>query len=112
MQVSCGSIEEFLVNLEGVDVHRKTVHFSTISRPAQQPNRFDIVVQASAVVEYLDGSSISQFLLEAGEACGRDLREVGDADDAGSRKAAELRERVKGVCDLRGWRVMPGIIGV
>ncbi len=115
MRVTCRATHEFVENLiaamqSGESVLRKTVHVDTTRQPLGGSKResmaFDVVFQASAVLELPDGG---EYILEAGEDCGRDLLD-GEEELNGTERAAELRGLVRGCCEANGLSVRPGLI--
>ena len=78
---------------------------SIVRRPHDNGVRFEIILQASAILTYNDGG---EGLLEVGVGCGPDLE---DAEDfPGTEQAKKLESQITEFTDKRGWRVLPGII--
>lgn len=118
MRITCHSIDEFIISLDqGVDrnkgegLYQNTIRVSVVRRPVDGTVRdavkFDVVIQASTVVELPDES---QYLLEFGQNCGRDYEDA-TQEKTGSDNAEEIRGRIVRYAQERGWRVLPGIIG-
>jgi len=113
MRVACNTIEEFLENLKSVEpssVYGKVVYVSVNRRPLDatdknKATRLQVSLQASVVIDLDDG----QYLLEAGEDCGKDYRD-GGGDNAGSDLAAELKDQIKNYCESTGLVVRPGVV--
>lgn len=114
MTVTCLNIDEFIANLENEHkLFQDVVRVSIGRRPVgpeneQKAYRFDVVLQASAVV-YVDEDQ-GQFLLQVGVDCGRDYEDA-DAERPGTAIAKGLFNRIEQYVKERGWRVLPGIIG-
>ena len=112
MRIKCDSVEAFKENMTAT-VHRNTVHVnrSLVSRttdPVTLSHSVEVMFQASAVVQYDDGS---EALVECGVSCGVDLR-TADGDDEGSRRWDELYNDIVGFCSDRGLTVKPGVLDI
>jgi hypothetical protein len=110
MRITTDSIDRFLQCLDDArHIWCDTVRLNIGERPLDAQKdcvRFEIVVQASAIVRVSDEES---YLLEGGEICGVDYRDA-TQETTGSVKAAELEERVRTAAAARGWKVLPGLI--
>lgn len=115
MRVSCESFNDFMANLEAVnkaDVYGKVIYFSLNRHPVDDPSRlkatrFDVVVQASCVINVDFGDS--QYLLQFGEHVGFD-RVAAGGNIEGSEAAKKIKDRLVLFCGERGIKVMPGMV--
>jgi len=115
MRVACHTIDDFLANLKEEPPERVlggVVYLSTTKNPIdgdrQKAVKWRVDFQASAVLSLKDGG---EYLLEAGEHCGTDYKDVSQ-EYIGSERADELRRDVVRVCGERGLTVRPGVVGV
>lgn len=114
MRVTCGTVQEWLENLEHygrgavfghcvwVDVSRRGIDTSDLRHCVKMA----VAVQATAVVE-LGGEG--QMLLMVGEDCGMDYRDVSQELE-GSLRAESLVQQIRKWCgsDIK---VLPGTVG-
>ena len=111
MRVVCQSVEEFVADLSAAgDLFQNVVRFSVLRHPVggnrREAVRFDVVVQASAVVNV---NAEEQYLLEVGEDCGTDYLDSSQ-ELKGSERAEVLRREITAFCGLHGWTVRSGMI--
>lgn len=111
MRVTCHNLDEFLENLEPQRVLLDTIWASRTETPLNGKNRFDatsfrIGLQVSAVVEMEDGG---QYILEAGEDCGKDLRDSQPELD-GTATFKALKAKLVDFCERRSWTIKPGMV--
>ena len=114
MRVDCNGFDELFEALDvATKVFEDALRVSTIRRPLDgkvyDATKVQVVVQASTVV--LCEGDESQYLLEAGEICGIDYNDE-TQEKEGSKRAMELRAQLKAYADKRGWRILPGVIGI
>jgi len=112
MQVECHSIVDFLANLQGEKIHRKTVfvnrtEISLTDKFARESSSVEVIIQASAIIQFADGDS----LVMCGELCGID-RKTGDGGLEGTPRFEKLLERLEMFCIDNGLTVKPGILGI
>lgn len=112
MRVACQTVDEFIECLKAdPNVFQDTVRVTIARRPLNGDRRdatsFEVVFQASAVVEV---DAESQYLLEVGIACGKDRSDAGGEELEGSEVAAALKEQVQAYCNERQFRLLPGLI--
>jgi len=112
MRITCRNMDEFLMNLKGVSVYRKSVHFDRTSKPMGDKHQkdatsFEVYLQASAVIEFEDGEG--QALLQHGEYCGID-RHTGDGGLEGSDNQTELIQQLEEYCEKNDLVLRPGLI--
>lgn len=111
MRIECYTISDFIINLEtyvksmGGKVFNKTVYWS-FSRRSISTLMYNVIVQASAVIELED---TSQFILEAGQDCGEDNEAV-NGIKSGSILAASMKNNLRDVCSVIGVILLPGHI--
>lgn len=114
MRVTCEDLDSFLENLRlepPSHVLQQAVRVSISHRPLDSSDKhkavkFDVVIQASAVVSLENGG---EYLLDYGENCGIDYRDVSN-ELTGSLRANALRGKLVECCDDLGLRVRPGIV--
>ena len=110
MKVTCNSIGEFIENLcLEESIYRKTVYVSLKEQPLdleREPVRFDVIIQATTIVETEDGG---QYIIEAGESCGTDYRDATN-ELKGTKKRKQLFEKLCEVCEEQGLSIRPGIV--
>lgn len=114
MRITTANLVDFFVALNAEEKVFQDVIRLSISRQKHDPSgkspgmKFLVVLQVSALVECGDGS---QYLLECGQDCGKDYNEAVPVTD-GSDQAQALRAEVVSYAAGRGWRVLPGVIGI
>lgn len=113
MRVICQTVDEFLECLEQEkDILQNTVRVSISERPidkgARDSIKYEIVLQASAVVNIEEGS---QYLLEYAKDCGIDVRDADPSLDA-SYRAKAIKEKIKKFAEAKALKVMPGFIQI
>ena len=112
MRVTCETITEFLECLDAdPNVFQNCIRISTIRKPLDgktrfEADKFEVIFQASAVV-FADETS--QYLLEVGLSCGRDL-ETADGHKNGSQLALEYKATIKRYAEYKALKVLPGMI--
>ena len=113
MRVVCDTIADFIKNLEietPAHIYRGVVHSTVSSRPVDGDKRsavkFDVTIQASAVIELPNGD---QFILEVGELCGTDYRD-NTQELNGTIRANELSGLLRVFCESNGVSLRPVII--
>ena len=112
MRVVCASVEEFLKCLESEKtLLQDAVRISIFRNPMDGKNqrdatKFKIILQASAVVNI---DEESQYLLEVGKDCGRDIEDA-EPTKEGTELATALKDQIEAFVVKRGWRVLPGTI--
>ncbi len=111
MRITCHSVADFLVVLEGEKVYQKTIYVNKTKRPLngntpRDATSFEVVFQASAVIDYSDGG---QALVECGEICGIDRESDGGEWD-GSEAEASLRDSIQKFCKEQNLTMKPGIL--
>jgi hypothetical protein len=105
-------LDEFLEALSSVDrIYQDTIRYSRIFRKdATNPNRRQVVVQISTLVQVYLGEEIdSEYILEVGISCGRDIVDS-DPELLGSEKARQIKEQLIDIAESRRWKVLPGIL--
>jgi len=108
MRVTCGTIGEFLTNIQAEGASRvfdKTVRVSRVE---------DVLDECKSKIRFMVSAVINvgedgQYLLEAGEYCGVDYKD-GELDLKGSEQASRLRTAVMDFCEGKGLRVLPGVV--
>ena len=114
MRVTCHSLEEFIECLKEEDnLLQGVVRVSIVRRPLNEKNPreasiFAVSLQASAVV-IID--SDSQYLLDVGIDCGVDY-EDSTQEKNGTEKADGMKDLLRVYAESRGWKVLPGVIGI
>ncbi len=113
MRVTCQTIDEFIQTLESEgneNIFRATIRVNSIRRPVDGTKHdcsaFDCLIQASAIV---DMGEEGQYLLEAGEECGRDYVDASQEFE-GSTIMKELRDKISMFCTFNKLRLLPGLI--
>ncbi len=111
MRITNQSVDEFLESLQDVELVfdgtvRISINKNAVEGQGRTPVKFDVVIQVATVVVIDEESS---YLLEAGEMCGIDYEDSSE-ERGGSKRAVELKERVKAFAASKGWRTLPGII--
>lgn len=113
MRVICTTLDDFIANLRMEPpsaVLQQAVRASVSSRPLdgdkQKAVKFNVVFQASAVVNLDDGG---QYLLDYGEDCGIDYRDSSQ-EFVGTQRANELKIKLTEFCDDQGLKIRPGVI--
>ena len=104
MRIACQHISDFVSHLKE-DVYLGAVFVDVATVPLSEVTE-EINFQASAILNYGDGG---QALLQAGEACGRNVR-TANGEMAGSIRAAELRAMLEAACAERVLEIRPGIL--
>ena len=110
MRVTCETINEFIQCLASeTKVFGDTVRVSIIRNPIDGTKReavkFSVHIKASVVVS----SGDSEYLLEAGQACGMDYEDASQERD-GSKRAEFLKNEIKEFASSKNWKVLPGVI--
>ena len=113
MRIECTGLEAFLLNLDGQDVYTKAVHVDRSLRPLNgrtpaEATSHEVIFQASAIVDYEDGG---QCLVQCGEICGVDRATDGGVTE-GTGAWTRLYNHLSQFCKDRGWRLLPGVIGI
>ncbi len=108
MRIKCDTIDGFLKNLDGADVHRKTVHYNRSQRDVGEVS-VEIWYQVSAVVRFEEDDG--EALVEAGMLCGID-RDADDGGTDGTREQERLHNQVLAYCVLNDLKPMPGILDI
>ena len=111
MKVSCVSIAEFIEVLKDEekiyrDIIRVSINRTGVDKPGRDATKFQVGILATTLVQVGEDE---EYLLEAGEICGRDL-ESEDTDNSGSKRASQLKMKIVEFADTRNWKVKPGII--
>lgn len=124
MRVTCETVDEFIECLRAEcqahsTIFQDTIRVSICRRPidksAREALKFEVVLQASAVVVV---DQESQYLLEVGEYCGKDYADD-PPNDEGTQKAKALKEKIEDFA--KGWwrqefdsgaslKILPGMI--
>ena len=111
MKVTCSTVSELIENLKlepTAVVHGGAIYVSRVRAATvagKNPMVFAIDVQVTCVVVKADGS---EYLLAAGESCGKDFLD-GSPGLAGSYRANQVTEELRQYCIERGWTVRPGV---
>ncbi len=130
MRVTCQTVEEFLSDIraqiegngekcqareedgcivysEAADcVLQRAIRISVFRRPSDDGVKFDIVLQASAILALAGGG---EYLLQLGVNCGTDYEDVSQEKE-GSDKVAELKKEIEVFCEAMGLTIRPGMI--
>lgn len=111
MRVTCGTVDEFVANLESLkpeELYRRTVWVAVDKRVTvgtrHEPHAEEVAMWAGCVVTDENGEG---YLLEVGVDCGVD-RLTGGGDLGGSDRAEELKGVVRVFSEKRGWAVRCG----
>lgn len=114
MRVVCPSVEDFIANLGAAQsLFQDTIWCSIIRRPSPDAKnkleavKFDVVLQASAVVVFDEDESSA--LIETGIECGRDYTDA-DAEDVGTQEALRLKGLLQDYAEQRNAKILPGVI--
>jgi len=114
MRIQCNRVGDFIANLTGQSIHRKTVFINVTKRslteqPVREATSVEVFLQLSAVIQYPgdDGDA----LVESGESCGVD-RSTADGELDGSRCCDEQCHLLEQFCDQAGLTIKPGILGI
>jgi hypothetical protein len=111
MRVTCERIEDFIFNLDAEpNIAQNVVRVTVSKRPMDGENkreasRFEVVLQASAVVNIDEG----QYLLELGEWCGIDYMDQ-EQEWKGSETADLKYDALRACCNRKGLTIRPGVI--
>jgi hypothetical protein len=106
MRIECHSIADFMENLVAIgSVFQNIVYWNYYRRPITNI-KYLVVVQASTVADLKEDG---QFILEAGEECGEDVK-AANGTDAGSNRAESLKKQLADYCASRGLKLLPGHI--
>ena len=113
MRVVCNTVSDFLLNLESEGAERVlqgVVRISVLSTPIggnkKDAVKFEVVLQASAVVGLVEGG---EYLLEVGIDCGIDYMDASHEFE-GTRVAEVAKRQIEVHCEKSGLEVRPGII--
>ena len=114
MRVECHSFEEFVECLESEkQVFQDTIRVSITYTPHEGSLRYatklQVFLQASAVVIVEEGAS--EYILEYGEDCGRDIKDSEPALD-GTEMAQAIKAKITEYAKGRGWRILPGVLSM
>ncbi len=110
MKITTSIIPDFISNLKSAGVFNNVVYYETSKHQLNGKTKrdatcFDVVFQASAILEFKDG----QALLVCGVDCGVD-RHTSDGALDGSAESHRLLTVLKEYCDSRGLVLMPGML--
>ena len=110
MRITCTTIDEFLECLDAEEkIFQGVIRVCAGRRPldpsAREQTRFDVIIQASALVEVAD----AEYLLQVGLSCGKDYEDASQSRE-GSENVAAIRQRITEYAAGRQWRVLPGVI--
>ena len=111
-RVLCSTVEDFIANLRaGAEIFENTIWACVVRSPLDGTKRdaakFEVVIQASAVVQQAE----TEYLVDFGEQCGRDYEDASQ-DKAGTARAHEILELIHQYAKERGLRVLPGVLDI
>lgn len=105
MRIVCDDIEDFIENMKGLTIYRKTVYVSRISRPIEGSPSRDIILQASTILEV---GKDEQALLEYGLRMGTDR--PSENEYHGSEERDAHLKILQDYCELNEYTIKPGIL--
>jgi len=116
MKVNCGSLTDFLANLQGLsdnEIFRKTVWVQVDFVPLDgktpgESARTKVEFMAVALADHSQG----QYLIEFGLDCGVDYREGGEPELNGTKRADLEEGNLEVYCEERGLTLLPGLLDV
>ena len=111
-RVLCPTVKDFITNLRaGREIFEDTIWVSIVRSPIDGTNhdaaKFDVVIQASAVVQQAE----TEYLVDFGEQCGRDYEDA-TQEKAGTERAHATLELINQYAAERGLRVLPGVLDI
>lgn len=109
MRITTSTVDEFVECLDNaVSIFENTIRVSITRRPQEGGRnavKFDVVLQASALVTSPEG----EYILEAGEECGIDYNDA-TQEKQGSSVASKQKQMIVEYAKTKNWKVLPGII--
>jgi len=112
MQVVCETVGDFIEHIEDGKIWQSTIFINRTRKPVGGDKfnavKWEVCLQASAVVQI---DEESQLLLQYGEFCGYDYTDA-SAESKATERADGLLGQLRCVCEDKGLKIKPGILGM
>lgn len=115
MRISCCNLNDFLINLNGAGVFRKTIYFNTTVRSLnagqsiREATSKAIGLQVTTILDYEEDDG--QALLECGIECGVD-RLTADGGSEGTEELKAHMTELRHYCSQNGLQLRPGLLQI